>query len=125
MRFPVLVNWHCALSHANQPKIQNLEETWCVKITSNRTFLDIAGLSFPQSNFYIHCHLRILGLTKTAILIVKLSGCPYLFGHKSLVKSVAGQYSQASQSNQLSDAFLPEVAYYATNNPNHVFFFFS
>ena len=38
MRFPVLVNWHCALSHANQPKIQKLEETWCVKITSNRTW---------------------------------------------------------------------------------------
>ena len=33
MRFPVLVNWHCASSQANQPKIQKLEETWCVKIT--------------------------------------------------------------------------------------------
>ena len=33
--------------------------------------------------------LPILGLTKTAVLIVKLSGCRYLFGHKSLVKSVA------------------------------------
>ena len=48
-------------------------------IPSNGTFLGIAGLSFPQSNFYIHCHLKILGLTKTAILIVKLSGCRYLF----------------------------------------------
>ena len=38
MRFPVLVSWHCALSHANQPKIQKLRETWCVKITSNRTW---------------------------------------------------------------------------------------
>ena len=75
MRFPVLVNWHCALCHANQPKIQKLEETWCVKITSN-------SISFPQSHFYIHCHLKILSLTKTAILIVKLSGCQYLFGHK-------------------------------------------
>ena len=110
MRFPVLVNWHCALSQANQPKIQKLEETWCVKITSNRTFLGIAGLSFPQSNFCIHYHLKILGLTKTAILILKLSSCRYLFGHKSLVKSVACQDSQASQSNHLSDAFFNVIA---------------
>ena len=89
MRFPVLVNWHCAQSQANQQKIQNLEEKWCMKITSYRTFLGITGLSFPQSNFYIHCHLKILGLTKTAILIVKLLVCRYTFGNKSLVKSVA------------------------------------
>ena len=50
-------------------------------------FLGIAGLSFSQSNFYIHCHLKILGLTKAAILIVKLSGRRYTFDHKSLVKS--------------------------------------
>ena len=71
---------------------------------------------FSAVKFYIHCHLKILGLTKTAISRMKLSGCRYIFGHKSLVKSAGRQYSQASQSNQ--------VAYYATNNPNHVFFLF-
>ena len=64
----------------------------------------------PQSNFYIHCHLEILGLTKTALLIVKFSGCRYLFGHISLVKSVAWPDSQASQSNHLSDAFFNVLA---------------
>ena len=39
MPFPVLVLRHCAWSQANQQKIQKLEETWCMKITSNRTFL--------------------------------------------------------------------------------------
>ena len=100
----------CSSLSQAEPKIQKLEETWCVKITWNRTFLGIAGLSFPQSNFYIHCHLKILGLTKTAILIVKLSGCRYFFGHKSLVKNVAWQDSQASQSNHLSDAFFNVLA---------------
>ena len=92
------------------------------------TFLGIAGHSFPQSDFYILCHLRILGLTKTAILIVKLSGCRYTLGHKSLVKSVAWEDSQASQSNNLSDAFflmfLPVVAYYATTTIQIMLFFF-
>ena len=77
------------VSQANQPMTQKLEETCCVKIFSYRIFLGIAGLSFPRSNFYIPCHLKILGLTQAAILIVKPSGCRYLFGHKSLVKSVA------------------------------------
>ena len=62
MRFPGLVTWHCAVSQANQPMIQKLEETWCVKITSYRTFLSFAGLSLPRSNFYIHSHLEILRL---------------------------------------------------------------
>ena len=38
MRFPVLVNWHCALSQANQPKIQKLEETWCVACVQTSPF---------------------------------------------------------------------------------------
>ena len=64
MRFPVLVQIGIALCPKliNQPMIQKLEETWCVKITSFRAFLDIAGLSLPRSNFYIHCHLKIRGL---------------------------------------------------------------
>ena len=49
--------------------------------------------------------------------------------HKNLVKSVPWQDLPAFQSNHLSDASilglsllpLPKVAYYATNNPNHVF----
>ena len=91
MRFPVLVNWHWAVSQANQPMIQKLQETWCAKITSYRTFVGIGDLSRPLSNFYIHYHLKILGPTKTAILIVKLSGCRNTLGHhiKSLDKSVA------------------------------------
>ena len=115
MRFPVLVNWHCTLSRANQPKIQKLEETRCVNITSNRTWPLFSAVTLlhplPFKNSRSH---------KTAILIVKLSGCRYLFAHKSLVKSVPRQYSQAAQSNHLSDAFflmfLPEVADYTTNN---------
>ena len=67
MRFSVLANWPCAVF-----PIQKLQETWCVKITSYTTFLGIAGLSFPRSKFYIHCHLKILGLTKPMILKVKL-----------------------------------------------------
>ena len=107
MRFPVLANWPCAVF-----PIQKLQETWCVKITSYTTFLGIAGISFPGSklNFYILCHLKILGLTKTAILKVKLSGCRYIFGHKSLVKSVAWQDSQASNSNHLSVLFFNVLA---------------
>ena len=38
-------------------------------VRENNLKQNMAGLSFPQSHFYIHCHL------KTAILIVKLSGC--------------------------------------------------
>ena len=105
------------LSQANQPMIQKLEETWSVKIISYRTFHGIGGLSF-RSNFYIHCHLKILVLTETAILI---------FG----LPTHLWQDSQASQSNNLSDASimglsllsLPKVAYHTTNNPIHVFFF--
>ena len=120
--FSVLVNWHLVFcwfarrSQANQPIIQKLEETWCVKITSYRTFHFIGCLSF-RSIFYIHCHLKILGLTETAILI---------FG----LPTHLWQDSQASQSNNLSDASimglsllsLPKAAYYTTNNPIHVFF---
>ena len=113
MRFPVLVNWHCALSQANQPKIQKLEETWCVKITSNRTWPFFSAvtllhpLSFKNSRSHKNCDFD----SET-------------FG----LKSVAWRYSQASQSNHLSDAFFvmfsSEVGHYATNNPNHVFFSF-
>ena len=120
--FSVLVNWHLVFcwfapcSQANQPMIQKLEETWSVKIISYRTFHGIGGLSF-RSNFYIHCHLKILVLTETAILI---------FG----LPTHLWQDSQASQSNNLSDASimglsllsLPKVAYHTTNNPIHVFF---
>ena len=67
--------------------IQKLEETWSVKIISYRTFHGIGGLSF-RSNFYIHCHLKILVLTETAILI---------FG----LPTHLWQDSQASQSNNL------------------------
>ena len=82
--FSVLVNWHLVScwfaprSRVNQPMIQKLEETWCVKITSYRTFHGIPGLSF-RSNFYTHCHLKILDLTETAILIVKFLGCTHTF----------------------------------------------
>ena len=121
--FSVLVNWHLVFcwfapcSQANQPMIQKLEETWSVKIISYRTFHGIGGLFF-RSNFYIHCHLKILVLTETAILI---------FG----LPTHLWQDSQASQSNNLNDASimglpllsLPKVAYHTTNNPIHVFFF--
>ena len=127
MRFPVLVNWHCALSQANQPKIQKLEITWCVKITWNRTFLGIAGLSFPQTNFYIHCHLKILGLTKTTILIVKLSAADTSLVIKVWSKVLRDRIHRLPNLTIWETPFLmflPEVAYYATNNLNHVFFFF-
>ena len=81
MRFPLWLTGIAACSQANQPMIQKLQETCCVKITSYTTFLGIASLSFPRSNFYTHCHLKILGLTKNAVLKVKLSGCRYIFGH--------------------------------------------
>ena len=93
MSFLVLVNcylvfcWFAPCSQANQPMIQKFEETWCVKISSYRTFHGITDLSF-RSNFYIHCHFKILGLTRTAILIVKLSGCRYTFGRNASVSCI-------------------------------------
>ena len=37
---------------------------------------------------YIHCHFKILGLTRTVILIVKLSGCRYTFGRNASVSCI-------------------------------------
>ena len=91
--FLVLVNcylvfcWFAPCSQANQPMIQKFEETWCVKLSSYRTFHGITDLSF-RSNFNIHCHFKILGLTRTAILIVKLSGCRYIFGRNASVSCI-------------------------------------
>ena len=91
--FLVLVNcylvfcWFAPCSQANQPMIQKFEETWCAKLSSYRTFHGITDLSF-RSNFYIHCHFKILGLTRTAILIVKLSGCRYTFGRNASVSCI-------------------------------------
>ena len=43
---------------------------------------------FFSIKLYLHCHFKILGLTRTAILIVKLSGCRYIFGRNASVSCI-------------------------------------
>ena len=106
MRFPVLVQIGIALC----PKLinrwsKNSRKRGAWKQPHTEHFLVLLAFLFRDQTF-TSIVIWKFEVSKTAILTVKLSGYRYAFGHKSLVKSVVWQDSQASQSKRLSDAFL-------------------
>ena len=123
--FPFWLTGIAACSQANQPMIQKLQETCCVKITSYTTFLGIAGVSFPRSNFYIHCHLKFQVSQKMRFWKWNFRAADTSLVIKVWSKVLCDRIHRLPNLTIwvcFSLMFLPKLAYYPTNNPNRVFF---